>query len=145
MNNERELLLRTLMASKDTNQFIPWKGGRVTIGEAIKDMLKGDEGAVVAKPQPQATPGQQTAPGVKPSQAAFDGLSQKQYDELSATGGIEGVTRPLDTRVSVRQGGSLEIRRSFNPDTGAVEAGRPADWPDFDAIPGHKPTTQTRD
>jgi hypothetical protein len=56
-------------------------------------------------------------------------LSEAQYEEFQRTGGIEGLTGPIEgTRVHVRNSsGAVQSRFSFNPETGAVEAGRGLD------------------
>jgi len=58
-------------------------------------------------------------------QRAIDGLSQDKYQELKDTGGIDGLTRPISPRVSVRDSsGSYTVRRSFNTETGESGPGR---------------------
>jgi hypothetical protein len=134
-NTERKLILQTLMQS-DTNQFITLGGKRQTVGEHLKEMLKGTESAPISPAQP--TPQQTGAPSITPSQAAIDGLSEQHYQQLTETGGIDGVTRPSKPTVSIREGGAVEIRQSFNPDTGKVEEGRPLDMSLAERPVGHR-------
>jgi hypothetical protein len=130
-----ELEMRVLMTT-DPNTLVPWgPGGQViTVGEALRHVLRGD-GVEITPAQPApAQPGQAVGPNVRISQAAVDNLSQAQYDELSRTGHLQGVTNSETGRaiVHVSRGGTVTIQRSFNPETGAVEAGRGLDLRDFD-------------
>jgi hypothetical protein len=68
------------------------------------------------------------------SQAAADALPQAQYDELERTGHIQGLTRSDNGRAVVHvrnSSGVVESRFSFNPETGAVEPGRPINMSNF--------------
>jgi len=135
-NTERKLILQTLMQS-DTNQFLTLNGKRQTVGEHLKEILKGTESAPISATQPAQQPGL-TVASIMPSQAAIDGLSEENYRQLTETGGIDGVTRPVKPTVSIRQGGVVEVRRSFDPDTGKVEEGRPIDMSRAERPVGHK-------
>jgi len=136
-NTERKLILQTLMQS-DTNQFLTLNGKRQTVGEHLKEMIKGAESAPISPSQPAPQPGQMGAPSIMPSQAAVDGLSAENYRQLTETGGIDGVTRPAKPTVSIREGGAVEIRRSFDPETGKVKEGRPLDMSHAERPPGQK-------
>jgi len=131
--------LRTLMSARDSNQKITWNGGTATIGEVIRELIRDDDGAATVQ---RATQQQQAGgPGVMPSRAAVDALSDDHYRELKETGNIGQLMGPPPVRVSVRQGGAIERRYSFNPDTGAVEDGRPLDIVgrgSFNAPPGYR-------
>jgi hypothetical protein len=134
-----ELELRTLMTTPP-DTLVPWgpNGKVITVGEALKHVLHG-EGAEIAPVQPpQAQPGQPAGPNIRISQEAANRLGDAQYKELEQTGHIQGLTNSDNGRaiVHVRQGGSVQISRSFNPETGAVEAGRPMDLRDFDPPAG---------
>ncbi|MBV9828494.1 MAG: hypothetical protein JO001_22940 [Alphaproteobacteria bacterium] len=108
----------------NTNSYVTYGGKQITAGEALKNMMR-SEGIDIR--QPQSGQGAAT-PAVHASQEAVDSLSEAQYQELKNTGGIDGVTRPNPARVTIRQGGAVEVRRSFNPETGAVEAGRQLEY-----------------
>jgi hypothetical protein len=127
--------MQTLMTT-DPNTLVPWgPGGQViTVGEALRHVLRGD-GVEIAPAQPApAQPGQPAGPNIRISQQAVDSLSQAQYDELQQTGHLQGVTNSNNGRaiVHVSRGGTIQVQRTFNPDTGAVEAGRGLDLRDFD-------------
>jgi hypothetical protein len=134
------LEMKTLMTMPE-HTLVPWgPGGQViTVGEALRHLLRG-EGVEIAPAQPvPGQPGQPHAgPNITISQVAVDSLSQAQYDELQQTGHLQGLTNSDNGRanVHVRQGGSISIQRSFNPETGAVEAGRGLDLRDFDPPAG---------
>jgi hypothetical protein len=116
--------LESLMKA-NPNEIMTWNGRTRTIGEHLRALFKG-EGAVV-EAAPQAGPG---GPALRISQAAADALPQAQYDELASTGHIQGLTRSDNGRAVVHvrnSSGTVQSRFSFNPETGAVEPGRPMD------------------
>jgi hypothetical protein len=139
---DRRTAIQTLMQTpQDT--VVTYAGREMLVSEALKQMMNGGDGATVHIPQNTAgrlgpndpgrqpgTPGQPPAgPRIAISQRATDALSQAQYDEFQRTGGIEGLTGPIEgTRVHVRNSsGTVTSRFSFNPDTGALERGRDMD------------------
>jgi hypothetical protein len=147
---DRRTALQTLMQTpQDT--VVTYDGRQMLVSDALKNMMNGGDAATVHLPQNTAgrlgpndpgrqpgTPGQPPGPRIAISQAPTDALSQAQYDEFQRTGGIEGLTGPVEgTRVHVRNSsGTVESRFSFNPETGAVEPGRGLALTDFDAPAG---------
>jgi hypothetical protein len=129
-----ELEMRVLMTT-DPNTLFPWSpGGQIiTVGEALRHVLRGDGMEITpAQPAP-AQPGQSAGPNIRISQAAVDQLSQAQYRELEQTGHLQGLTNSLNGRavLRTRQGGSHST--SFTLDeTGKVGPGRGLDLRDFD-------------
>jgi len=126
--------LQALMtAPPDTIMANPFTGKPATVGEVLKSILRG-EGAAVAPVQPApGQPGHQAGPNIRISQEAANKLGDAQYGELERTGHIQGLTNSDNGRafVHVRQGGTISVQRSFNPETGAVEAGRGLDMRNF--------------
>jgi hypothetical protein len=126
------MTLQVLMQTpQDT--LVSYNGKPTLISEVLRRMLKGEDNAPIQPPQPQpGTPQVPSGPTVLASQRAMDALSEADYQSLAQTGHIDGLTRPLQPTVSVRNSsGSVDIRRSFNADTGAIEAGRGLDMRDF--------------
>jgi len=122
------------MMKANPNDLMRWDGRVMTVAEALGRVLKGD-GMEVSPAQP--APGQlghQAGPNIRISQAAVDQLSQAQYDELKATGHLQGVTNSDNGRAVVRvsQGGSYSTGFTLD-ETGKVGPGRGLDLRDFDA------------
>jgi hypothetical protein len=132
---ELEALMKT-----PSDTLVPWgpNGQVITVGEAIKHVLKGDGMEVSPAAPAPGQPGHQAGPNIRISQAAVDQLSEAQYQELKATGHLSGVTNSLNGRAVVRvtQGGSHSVSLSFDPETGKVGPGRGLDLRDFDAPAG---------
>jgi hypothetical protein len=137
---DRRMAIQTLMTTPH-DTIVTYDGRPMMVSEALRQMLNGGDPATVTIPQNTAgrlgpnDPGRQpnvtagyppAGPRIQISQAATDALSQAQYEEFQRTGGIEGLTGPIEgTRVHVRNSsGTVQSRFSFNPETGAVEAGR---------------------
>jgi hypothetical protein len=125
------------MMKSDPNEIMTWNGRTRTIGEHLRAILKG-EGAVVEPAQPAQTgqpiqPSHQAGPGgpsLRISQEAANALPQAKYEERARTGHIQGLTNSDNGRAVVHvrnSSGTVESRFSFNPETGAVEPGRPMD------------------
>jgi hypothetical protein len=125
--------LEALMKA-DSNEMLTLNGRTRTVAEHLGAIFKG-EGAVVTTAPPAQQPGQPSGgTNLTISQRGVDQLSQAQYDELKRTGEIEGLTTPIRSiHVHVRQGGAIESRFSFDPETGKVQPGRAMDLRDFDA------------
>ena len=123
--------LEAMMKAKPDDLML-YDGRVITVAEALGHIMRG-EGAEVAPPAITAQPGQHTSPNVRISQEAANKLSDALYQELEQTGHIQGLTRTDAGRayVHVRQGGSLSIQRSFDPETGEVGLGRGLDMRDF--------------
>jgi hypothetical protein len=137
----RKAFIRTLMTA-DPNTRLPWNGRHALPHEILQEVFRGNS-TVTVRPTQQQQPGM--GGSVVPSQAAIDALSPERYAELSETGGIDGLTRPHPIKVTSRQGGTYVARLSINPETGAIEAGRPLDMTHFDAPEGHpRPWENTR-
>jgi hypothetical protein len=143
---DRRMALQTLMTTPQDTE-VTYDGRQMLVSDALRHMMNGGDPVTVHIPQntagrlgpndpgrqPQVTSGYPPAgPRIQISQAATDALSEAQYAEFQRTGGIEGLTGPIEgTRIHVRSGGSQESRFSFNPETGAVEAGRGMDLRNF--------------
>jgi hypothetical protein len=117
----------------------PFTGKPATVAEVLRAILRG-EGAAVhpTSPPAQAQPGQLGAPqGLTISQEAVNALSEAQYQELKATGHIQGLTNSDAGRayVHISQGGSHSVSFSLD-ETGKVGPGRGLDLRDFDAPAG---------
>jgi hypothetical protein len=129
------LEIKTLM-TMPSDTLVPWgpNGKVITVGEVLKHVLRGEGVEIAPGALPGATAQQPAGPNIRISQEAANRLSDAQYKELEQTGHIQGLTNSDNGRaiVHVRQGGSVQISRSFNPETGAVEEGRPMDLRDFD-------------
>lgn len=121
------------MMKANPNDLMLWDGRVMTVAEALGRVLKGDGVEVTPAAPAPGQPGHQAGPNIRISQEAVNNLTQAQYDELSRTGYLQGVTNSDNGRAVVRfsQGGSIQVQRSFNPETGAVEAGRGLDMRDF--------------
>jgi hypothetical protein len=143
---DRRMALQTLMTTPE-DTVVTYAGRQMLVSDALRHMLNGGDAVTVHIPANTAgrlgpndpgrqpgTPGQlSVGPQIQISQAATDALSGAQYAEFQRTGGIEGLTGPIEgTRVHVRNStGTVESRFSFNPETGAVEAGRGLDMRHF--------------
>jgi hypothetical protein len=127
---ELEALMRT-----PSDTLVPWgPGGKiVTVGEAIKHVLRGDGMEVSPAAPAPGQPGHQAGPNIRISQEAVNALSEAQYQELQATGHLQGVTNSDNGRAVVRvtRGGSHSVSLSFDPETGKVGPGRGLDLRDF--------------
>jgi hypothetical protein len=126
------------MMKADGNQLMVWEGRVMTVADALGRIMKG-EGMEVSPAAPApGQPGHQAGPNIRISQAAVDQLSQAQYDELKATGHVQGVTNSENGRAVVRvtRGGSHSVNLSFDPETGKVGPGRGLDLRDFDKPAG---------
>ena len=121
------------MMKANPNDLMLWDGRVMTVAEALGRVLKGDGVEVTPVAPAPGQPGHQAGPNIRISQEAVNNLTQAQYDELQQTGHLQGVTNSDNGKAIVRvsRGGSLSIQRSFNPETGAVEAGRGLDMRDF--------------
>jgi len=119
--------------------LVPWgpNGQVITVGEALHRLMKGD-GVDITPAQPApGQPGQPAGPNIRISQEAVNALSEAQYQELKATGHLQGLTNSDNGRayVDVSRGGSHSA--SFTLDeTGAVGPGRGLDLRDFDPPAG---------
>jgi hypothetical protein len=125
---ELEALMKT-----PSDTLVPWgPGGQViTVGEALRHVLRGDGMEVSPAAPAPGQPGHQAGPNIRISQEAVNALSEAQYQELKATGHLAGVTNSLNGRAVVRvtQGGSHSV--SFTLDeTGKVGPGRDLDMRD---------------
>jgi hypothetical protein len=139
---DRRLAIQTLM-SQPQDTVVNYAGRQMLVSDALHHMLNGDDAVTVHIPANTAgrlgpndpgrqpgTPGQLSAgPRIQISQAATDALSEAQYAEFQRTGGIEGLTGPIEgTRVHVRNSsGAVQSRFSFDPESGKVGPGRPLD------------------
>jgi hypothetical protein len=128
--------LQALMQTP-ADTMVPWgPGGKlIPVGDAIHAALRGDgQGVEITPAQPAlGQPGNQAGPGgIRISQAAVNNLTQAQYDELSRTGHLQGVTNSENGRalVHVTQGGSYSTGFSLD-ETGQVGPARPIDLRDF--------------
>jgi hypothetical protein len=122
------------MMKANPNDLMLWEGRTMTVAEALGRVLKG-EGMEVAPAVPApGQPGHQAGPNIRISQAAVNALSEAQYQELKATGHLQGVTNSDNGRAVVRvtRGGSYSANFSFDPETGALGPGRGIDLRDFD-------------
>jgi hypothetical protein len=120
------------MMKADGNDLMVWEGRVMTVADALGRIMKG-EGMEVAPAQPApGQPGHQAGPNIRISQAAVDQLSQSQYDELAATGHLQGVTNSENGRAIVRvtQGGSYSTGFTLD-ETGKVGPGRGLDLRSF--------------
>jgi hypothetical protein len=126
--------LQALMtAPPDTIMAHPFTGKPATVGEVLKSILRGEGAAVLpTSPQP-GQPGYSPGPNITISQEAINALSQTQYDELKATGQLQGLTTTNAGRayVHVTRGGSHSVNFTLD-ETGEVGPGRPMDLRDFD-------------
>jgi hypothetical protein len=129
-----------VLMSTDPNTLVPWgPGGQIiTVGEALRHVLRGDgmEVSPAAPPAP-GQPGHQAGPNIRISQAAVNALSEGQYQELKATGHLQGLTNSDNGRavVHVTRGGSHSTNFTLD-EMGEVGPGRPMDLRDFDAAAG---------
>jgi hypothetical protein len=127
---ELEALMK---APADT--LVPWgpNGQVITVGEALKHVLRGDGMEVTPAAPAPGQPGHQAGPNIRISQEAVNALSEAQYQELKATGHLQGVTNSDNGRavVHVSRGGSHSVNLSFDPETGKVGPGRGLDLRDF--------------
>jgi hypothetical protein len=127
---EMEALMKT-----DGSTPVLFNGKQMLLQDALTARMRGEGGAVVeaAPPTGPVQPSHQAGPGgpaLRISQAAADALPQAQYEELERTGHIQGLTRSDNGRAVVHvrnSSGTVQSRFSFNPETGAVEPGRPMD------------------
>jgi hypothetical protein len=138
-NRQMTLLeMRALMTTPpDTIMPHPFTGKPATVGEVLKAIMNGEGAAVVPVQHQPGQPGYSPGPNLTISQDAINALSQTQYDELKATGQLQGLTTTDAGRayVHVRQGGSHST--SFTLDEkGEVGPGRGLDLRDFDAPAG---------
>jgi hypothetical protein len=117
------------MMKADSNDLMTLNGVTRTIGEHLRAILKGEGVPYEPAPEPQGAPGQQ--PGQRGSIRIDPArLTEAQRSELESTGQIAGFTASDRGRamISVRNSsGSIRTDFSFNPETGAVEPGRPMD------------------
>ena len=118
------------MMKANPNDLMLWDGRTMTVAEALGRVLKGGGVEVMPVAPAPGQPGYQT--GVKISQEAVNNLTQAQYDELSRTGHLEGLTNSLTGKAIVRvsQGGSYSTGFTLD-ETGKVGAGRGLDLRDF--------------
>jgi hypothetical protein len=129
-----KLEMQALMTA-DPNEIMahPFTGRPATVAEVLRAILRGEGAAVLpVSPQP-GQPGYSPGPNITISQEAVNALSQSQYDELKATGQLQGLTTTDAGRafVHVSQGGSHST--SFTLDeTGTVGPGRGLDLRDFE-------------
>jgi hypothetical protein len=101
--------MQALMTA-DPNEIMahPFTGKPATVAEVLRAILRG-EGAAVHPTSPQpGQPGYSPGPNLTISQEAINALSQTQYDELKATGQLQGLTTTDAGRayVHVSRGGS---------------------------------------
>jgi hypothetical protein len=134
---DRRLAIQTMMNTpQDT--VVTYAGRQMLVSDALKHMMNGEGAAVVEPAQPAQTgqpiqPSHQAGPGgpkLMISQGAANTLPQAKYDELAKTGHIQGLTNSDNGRAVVHvrnSSGTVESRFAFNPETGAVEPGRPMD------------------
>jgi hypothetical protein len=126
------LEMQALMQSPP-DTIVTYNGRLITAGEALGRILRGD-GVEITPAQPApAQPGQPAGPNIRISQEAVNALSEQQYQELKETGHLQGLTNTDNGRCTVRvsRGGSIEVHRAFNPETGTIEPGRPLDLRHF--------------
>jgi hypothetical protein len=125
------------MMKADGNALMLWEGRVMTVAEALGRVLKGDDMEVSPAAPAPGQPGHQAGPNIRISQAAVDQLSEAQYQELKATGHLQGVTNSENGRAVVRvsQGGSYSTGFTLD-ELGKVGPGRPMDLRDFDRAAG---------
>ena len=112
---ELEALMRT-----PSDTLVPWgpNGQVITVGEALRHVLRGDGMEVAPAAPAPGQPGHQAgSPNIRISQEAVNALSEAQYQELKATGHLQGVTNSDNGRavVHVSRGGSHSVNLSFDP------------------------------
>jgi hypothetical protein len=123
------------MMKADGNDLMVWEGRVMTVADALGRIMKG-EGMEVAPAQPApGQPGHPAGPNIRISQEAVNALSEAQYQELKATGHLQGVTNSENGRAVVRvtQGGSYSTGFTLD-ETGKVGPGRGLDLRDFDPV-----------
>jgi hypothetical protein len=120
------------MMKANPNDLMLWDGRVMTVAEALGRVLKGDGVEVAPAAPAPGQPGYQAGPNIRISQEPVNNLTQAQYDELSRTGHLQGVTNSENGRAIVRvsQGGSYSTGFTLD-ETGKVGPGRPMDLRDF--------------
>jgi hypothetical protein len=120
------------------NDLMLWDGRTMTVAEALGRVLKGDGMEVSpAAPAPGQPGHPASGPNIQISQAAVNALTEAQYQELKATGHLQGVTNSENGRAIVRVSQGAFYSTSFTLDeTGKVGEGRGLDLRDFDAPAG---------
>jgi len=100
------------MMKANPNDLMLWDGRVMTVAEALGRVLKGDGVEVTPAAPAPGQPGHQAGPNIRISQEAVNNLTQAQYDELSRTGYLQGVTNSDNGRAVVRVSQEARSRSS---------------------------------